>query len=67
MAEDGTPDGRPVLGTLLDPAGDTQARELSFALAREAGTPVRLLAPQRAPDAQTAPVPATSADGPPVQ
>jgi nucleotide-binding universal stress UspA family protein len=67
MGEDGveTPDGRPVLGTLLDPSGDTQARELSFALARAAGAPVRFLSPLRAPDTQC--TTAASADGPPVQ
>jgi len=68
MGEDGTSprNGRPVLGTLLDPTGDTQARELSFALAREADRPVRLLSPGRVPDAQGSST-AARADGPPVQ
>ncbi|QKY18939.1 universal stress protein [Halolamina sp. CBA1230] len=67
MSEDGTPNGRPVLGTLLDPSGDSQARELSLALAREAGEPVRFLSPLRAPDTQGVSAPATPADGPPVR
>ncbi|NHX36350.1 MULTISPECIES: universal stress protein [Halolamina] len=68
MGEDGTAlrNGRPVLGTLLDPTGDTQARELSFALAREGNRPVRLLSPGRTPDAQGSST-AAQADGPPVQ
>lgn len=63
MGEDGLdgPNGRPVLGTLLDPSRDTQALELSFALARSAGTPVRLLSPSNVPDACAA-----SAGEPPV-
>ncbi|MBP1987074.1 universal stress protein [Halolamina salifodinae] len=67
MGEDGvaTPNGRPVLGTLLDPSGDTQARELSLALARSAGAPVRFLSPLRAPDTQCAT--AAPANGPPVR
>lgn len=67
MCEDGgeSPNGRPVLGTLLDPSEDTQARELSFALARAADAPVRFLSPLRAPDTQCAA--AAPADGPPVQ
>lgn len=69
MGEDGktTPNGRPVLGTLLDPAGDEQARELSFALAREAGAPVRLVSPLRAPDASRSQATTAPADGPPVR
>ncbi|MFW5948963.1 MAG: universal stress protein [Halolamina sp.] len=70
MGEDGivAPNGRPVLGTLLDPCGDTQARELSFALARDAEAPVRFLSPLQAPDAQAATVAsAAPADGPPVR
>lgn len=70
MGEDGlgTPNGRPVLAALLDPSGDAQARELSFALAREAGAPVRFLSPLQAPDAQgTSTAPAAPADGPPVR
>ncbi|WP_049980302.1 universal stress protein [Halolamina rubra] len=68
MGEDGTVarNGRPVLGTLLDPTEDTQARELSFALAREADRPVRLLSPGQAPETGGSTT-AASADGPPVQ
>ena len=68
MGEDGTSprNGRPVLGTLLDPTGDTQARELSFALAREADRPVRLLSPEWAPELQGSST-AAQTDGPPVQ
>ena len=62
-----TPNGPPVLGTLLDPCEDTQARELSFALARDADAPVRFLSPMRAPDAQGASTASASADGPPVR
>lgn len=63
MGEDGLdPDGRPVLGTLLAPSRDTQARELSFALARAADAPVRLLAPSRAPESFAT----ASTNGPPV-
>lgn len=65
MGEDGPPNGRPVLGTLLDPSADTQARELSLALAREAGVPVRFLSPLQAPDTQGAA--AIPSDGPSVQ
>lgn len=70
MGEDGfvAPNGRPVLGTLLDPSGDTQARELSVALGRAVDAPVRFLSPLQAPDAQTTSVAsAAPADGPPVQ
>lgn len=54
MGEDGiaAQNGRPVLGTLFDPSGDVQTRELSFALAREADTPVRFLSPVQAPETQ---------------
>lgn len=47
MGEDGTGDrsGRPVLGTLLDPVEDEQARTLSYALAADADAPVRFLSP----------------------
>jgi len=53
MGEEGiaTMGGRPVLGTLLDPTDDAQARELSFALARDRGAPVRFLSPLRPPEA----------------
>jgi nucleotide-binding universal stress UspA family protein len=44
-------DGRPVLGTLLDPTGDTQVLELSIALARKRRAPVRFFSPRRMPDA----------------
>lgn len=73
MGEDGiaTMNGRPVLGTLLDPTGDTQVRELSLALARKKGAPVRFLSPHRTPDAtaqQTAAASASvSTNGPPVR
>jgi nucleotide-binding universal stress UspA family protein len=69
MGEDGTttPNGRPVVGTLLDPAGDEQARELSFALARESGAPVRLVSPLRAPDTRGGQATTAPADGPPVR
>lgn len=69
MAEDGvaTMNGRPVLGTLLNPSGDAQVRELSFALARDGDAPVRFLSPLQSPD--TAPQQAASApaNGPPVR
>jgi nucleotide-binding universal stress UspA family protein len=71
MGEEGiaTMDGRPVLGTLLDPSGDAQARELSFALARHEGAPVRFLSPLRAPDAtsQRAAPASGQGNGPPVR
>jgi len=70
MGEDGSivPDGRPVLGTLLDPSGDAQARELSLALAREAGAPVRFLSPLRSPETRCASIAsAAPTDSPPVR
>lgn len=69
MGEEGvaTMNGRPVLGTLLDPSGDAQARELSFALARDEGAPVRFLSPLRAPDAATQQAASAPANGPPVR
>lgn len=71
MGEEGiaTIGGRPVLGTLLDPSGDAQARELSFALARDRGAPVRFLSPLRAPDATARRAMSASAptNGPPVR
>lgn len=68
MGEDGTTvrPGNPVLGTLLDPAGDRQARELSFALANDAGAPVRFLSPHRTPEA-TANFEQGTPNGPSVQ
>lgn len=71
MGEDGiaTMDGQPVLGTLLDPSGDSQARELSFALARHEGAPVRFLSPHNGPEAtaQQATSGSAPANGPPVR
>ncbi|AEN04578.1 UspA domain-containing protein [halophilic archaeon DL31] len=69
MSEEGIVrmDGRPVLGTLLDPAGDAQARELSFALARDNDAPVRFLSPLRAPDASVQQAASAPANGPPVR
>jgi nucleotide-binding universal stress UspA family protein len=71
MGEDGiaTMGGRPALGTLLDPSGDTQARELSFALARDREAPVRFLSPRWAPDATAQQTMSASApsNGPPVR
>ncbi|MEF8858315.1 MAG: universal stress protein [Halolamina sp.] len=71
--------GGPVLGTLLDPTGDTQVRELSIALAGKNGAPVRFLSPRRTSDTtaqQTAPASASvsvsasasaTTNGPPVR
>jgi nucleotide-binding universal stress UspA family protein len=69
MGEEGvaTMDGRPVLGTLLDPSGDAQARELSFALARDDDAPVRFLSPLRSPEATTQQAASAPANGPPVR
>jgi nucleotide-binding universal stress UspA family protein len=73
MDENGTASrpGRPVLGTLLDPAGDTQVHELSLALARDEEGPVRFVSPRRTPDAGTQGAVSASAaaptDGPPVR
>lgn len=69
MGEEGvvTMSGRPVLGTLLDPSGDAQARELSLALARDEDAPVRFLSPLRAPDAAAQQAASVSANGPPVR
>lgn len=69
MVEEGvvTMDGCPVLGALLDTAGDSQVRELSFALARESDAPVRFLSPLQTPDASAQQVASGPADGPPVR
>lgn len=69
MGEEGvvTMNGRPVLGTLLDPSGDTHARELSFALARDEGAPVRFLSPLQAPDAAAQHAASAPTGGPPVR
>ena len=69
MVEDGTADrvGAPVLGTLLDPAGDTQARELTYALADDAGAPVRFLSPLRRVEAATTQVVQAAPNGRSVQ